>query len=108
MAGISGVTIRILAACGLGFTASASMAQTMTLKVVDFYPPAHFIPTVGTKPWMERITSLTGGKVKFEYYPAEQLGKLNDLPRLLRSGVADISLVGAGLLPTEFPLATIV
>jgi len=88
--------------------ASAAAAQTpMTLKVADSYPPGHFIPTQGTIPWMEQITQLTNGQVKFEHYPAEQLGKINDLPTLLRTGVTQVALVAVGLMPGDYPLASI-
>lgn len=80
--------------------------QSITLKVADSYPPGHFFPEQGTKPWMKRVTELTNGQVKFEYYPAEQLGKLFDLPALLKGGVADVVLVASGLLPGDYPLAS--
>lgn len=93
-----------VAIAAFGATASA---QTITLKVADSYPPSHIFPTHGTKPWMDRITELTNGKVQFQYYPAEQLGKIGDLPQLVRDGVADIGLVAVGLFPGDYPLASV-
>lgn len=101
------LTAGFLALGATMFLGAHALAQeTLTLKVADSYPPGHFISEEGTKPWMARITELSGGKVQFEYYPAEQLGKLFDLPALLEGGVADVVLVASGLQPGDYPLAS--
>lgn len=95
------------AVMGLVLAGNGVRAEGVVLKVADTYPPNHFISTQGTKPWMERITALTEGRVTFQYFPASQLGTLADLPTLVRSGAADIGLVAAGILPGEFPLSAV-
>ncbi|MBX6378597.1 MAG: TRAP transporter substrate-binding protein DctP [Clostridia bacterium] len=79
--------------------------ETIKLKVADSFPPAHWMPSRGTKPWMERVTQLTDGKVQFEYYPSEQLGKLADMLNLLKSGVTDIAYVAPATLSGDLPLS---
>jgi TRAP-type C4-dicarboxylate transport system substrate-binding protein len=99
-------TLAASALC-FGFTSAASMAETITLKVADSYPTTHMYVVHGIKPWMARITELTQGKVKFQYFPGEQLGKFTDLPELVRTGVADIGLTPVGHLPGDYPLNAI-
>ena len=78
------------AVAGTGVRASA---QEVVVKVADSFPPKHNIANHGTKWWMERVTELSGGKVKFQYFGAEQLGKLKDMLTLLQSGATDIAYV---------------
>ena len=74
--------------------AASSWAQTVTLRVADSFPVGHFIPKGATLPFMDEVTKRSGGRVKFEYFPAQQLGKAADLLNLTQSGVADIGYVG--------------
>ena len=57
-----------------------TMAQT-ALRVADSFPTGHYIAENQTKPWMEKMKELTGGKVSFQYFPAEQLGKQRRIQR---------------------------
>ena len=94
MAGISrrsfGGLVMGAAVAGAGMRANA---QEVTIKVADSFPPKHNIANHGTKWWMERVTELSKGKVKFQYFGAEQLGKLKDMLTLLQSGATDIAYV---------------
>ena len=63
----------------LGLGASGAMAAEITMRVADSFPTGHYIVENGTKPWMAKIKELTNGKVDFEYYPAQQLGKAKDM-----------------------------
>lgn len=100
----------LLAATALGAVALAAPgaeAQDMTLRLGDSFPVGHYIPENMTKPWMERVTELTGGKVAFEYYPAEQLGKAKDLLDLTLSGVMDVGYVGPSYVSDKLPLSSV-
>ena len=44
----------------------AAMAQT-ALRVADSFPTGHYIAENQTKPWMEKMKELTGGKVSFQH-----------------------------------------
>jgi len=54
---------------------------------------------------MDRATELSKGRIKFEWYPAEQLGKAKDLLALVQTGVADMADVVPGYVPDKLPLS---
>src|SRR3546814_3858912 len=65
--------------------AMPAMAQ-QKLRVADSLPVGHFFAESGTKFWMAEVKRLTGGKVDFEYFPSEQLGKAKDMLTLTQTG----------------------
>ena len=81
--------------------------DAVSLRVADSFPVGHYISENGTKPWMEKIKSLTGGKVDFEYYPAEQLGKSKDMLSLTQAGTTDIGYVAPGFVSDKLPLSVV-
>lgn len=87
--------------------AMAAPATAENLRVGDSFPTGHYIPENMTKMWMEEVTRLTDGKVTFEYFPAEQLGKAKDLLSLTQSGVVDIGYVGASYVSDKLPLSSV-
>lgn len=82
-------------------------AQELTVKVADSFPPKHNIANHGTRWWMDRVTELSGGKVKFQYFGAEQLGKLKDMLTLLQSGATDIAYVPPTFFEGKMPLSSV-
>jgi len=81
------------AALGLGTAAIAASAQAqpVTLKFHTFMAPTSNVWTLMLRPWMEKVEKDSGGRIKFEAYPAMQLG--GTPPQLYdqaRDGVADI------------------
>ncbi|WP_430397583.1 TRAP transporter substrate-binding protein DctP [Ferrovibrio sp.] len=95
-----------LAALGLSQGAQAQDKVT-TLRVADSFPVGHFISERGTKPWMDEVTKRTNGRIKFEYFPAQQLGKAQDLLNLTQSGVADIGYVGMSYVSDKMPFSSV-
>lgn len=92
----------------LGFLlAGAVQAQEIKLRVGDSFPASHYIAENGTKPWMDKVTALTGGKVTFEYYPSEQLGKAKDLLSLTQAGTVDIGYVAPAFVTDKLPLSVV-
>lgn len=92
--------------CGLLLSAQAFAQEKKTvLRVADSFPVGHYIVEYGTKYWMENVTRLTGGAIEFQYYPAEQLGKLKDMLSLAQSGVADITYVAPYAVSDKLPLS---
>jgi TRAP-type C4-dicarboxylate transport system substrate-binding protein len=85
--------------------APAPAAERIVLKVADSFAPAHYIVEQGLKPWMKRVTELTGGQVEFQYFGAEQLGPLRDLFSLVQRGVADIAYVPPAYNLGKMPLS---
>lgn len=97
----------ILAALMLSVSAGAAAAQDITLRVADSLPVGHYIAEGVLIPLMQKTTQLTGGKVTFEHFPAQQLGKAKDMLSLVESGVADIAYVGASYVSDKLPLSSV-
>jgi TRAP-type C4-dicarboxylate transport system substrate-binding protein len=88
---------------------SARAQNSITLKLADYFPPDHFISRFGAKPFMEEVERTTGGLVKFQYYPADQLGKAQDMLTLTRAGLVDIGLIApADLSDNKMPYFAVV
>lgn len=79
--------------------------DTITLKFAMAVPPTHYTAVAGGKFFMDRVTELSKGRIKFEWYPAEQLGKAKDMLSLVQTGVADMADVVPGYVPDKLPLS---
>jgi TRAP-type C4-dicarboxylate transport system substrate-binding protein len=97
--------IALLAAASL--TAPALAADTpVTLRTSIWLPPAHpLVPS--TKAWGDDMEKQSGGSVKLQIYPSEQLGKAFDHYDMARDGIADITYVNPGYQPGRFPAISI-
>ena len=103
--------IQILHACAaLLLTASAVsvQAQEVSIRVADSFPVGHYAVEEGLKPFMDAVKERTDGAVDFQYFPAGQLGKAEDMMQLLQSGVADITYIQPSYLSDKLPLSSIV
>lgn len=87
--------------------ASNTTNEPLVIKVADSFPTSHLIPKFGTIPWMEKIEERSEGKIKFEYYPAEQLGKATSLLDVVRNEVAHIVYLGPLYISDKLPLSTV-
>jgi len=87
--------------------AAPASAQAIKLKLADNLPPSHFLANYATHYFMDEVTKRTGGKVTFDYYPSEQLGKAGDILSLTQSGVTDIGLVTPSIISQKMPLSSI-
>ncbi|MCL4746395.1 MAG: TRAP transporter substrate-binding protein DctP [Burkholderiaceae bacterium] len=83
-----------------------ALAQ-VKLKVADSLPATHYISIHGAKKFMDEATRLSGGKLSFEYYPTEQLGKAKDFLQLTLSGVTDIAYIAPAYAPDKLPLSAV-
>ncbi|MBO0959988.1 TRAP transporter substrate-binding protein DctP [Neobacillus sp. MM2021_6] len=79
--------------------------EQIVIKIADSFPASHLIPKTGTLPWIDRIEELGKGKIKIEYYPAEQLGKAASLLDAAKNRVADIAYVGPLYVSDKMPLS---
>jgi TRAP-type C4-dicarboxylate transport system substrate-binding protein len=91
----------------LGALAATPALAQQKMRVADSLPVGHFFAEYGTKFWMAEVERLTGGKVSFEYYPSEQLGKAKDLLTLTQAGVADIGYVVPSYVSEKMPLSAV-
>lgn len=95
-----------VAGCGGQQTANNNQNNTqevIKLKVADLFPTTHPVSAEGINVWMKKVEELTGGKVTFDYYPSEQLGKSKDLLKVVQNKVADIAFVGPSYVTANMP-----
>lgn len=81
-------------------------AETV-LRVADMFPGTH-IGVQQAKRWMNRATELSGGELKFQYFPSEQLAKAADMLDAVQNGVTDIGFVVPAYVTDRMPLSTVV
>ncbi|KJH81509.1 TRAP transporter substrate-binding protein [Stutzerimonas stutzeri] len=77
----------------------------VTLKLAHFLPAHSVTQAQFLKPWAERITQQSNGRIQFQFYPSMQLG--GTPPQLVdqvRDGVADIVWTLPGYSSGRFPL----
>jgi len=80
--------------------------KVITLKMADSFPLGHPAHKMSLR-LIQNIEKYTDGKVKIEHYPAEQLGKMKDLPNLCKLGVTDIAYMAPSFHVGSVPLNTV-
>ncbi len=92
------------AAATLGTPLAAFGQQTVTLKFHTFMAPMSNVWLTMHKPWMDKVEKDSGGRIKFEAYPAMQLGGTPvQLYDQARDGVVDIIWTLPGNTGGRFP-----
>jgi TRAP-type C4-dicarboxylate transport system substrate-binding protein len=93
------------AAAALGVPHLAGLAQqSVTLKFHTFMAPLSNVWLSMHKPWMEKVEKESAGRIKFEAYPAMQLGGTPvQLYDQARDGVVDIVWTLPGNTAGRFP-----
>ena len=93
------------AAAALGVPHLSGLAQqTVTLKFHTFMAPMSAVWLMMHKPWMEKVEKESGGRIKFEAYPAMQLGgtPVQQYDQA-RDGVVDVVWTLPGNTAGRFP-----
>jgi TRAP-type transport system periplasmic protein len=93
------------AAAALGAPVLSSLAQQqVTLKFHTFMAPMSSVWLTMHKAWMDKVEKDSGGRIKFEGYPAMQLGGTPvQLYDQAKDGVVDIVWTLPGLTAGRFP-----
>lgn len=93
------------AATALGFPHLSGFAQqSVTLKFHTFMAPLSNVWLSMHKPWMDKVEKDSGGRIKFEAYPAMQLGGTPvQLYDQARDGVVDVVWTLPGNTAGRFP-----
>jgi TRAP-type transport system periplasmic protein len=93
------------AAVALGAPGLSGLAQqAVTLKFHTFMAPQSAVWLTMHKPWMEKVEKESGGRIKFEAYPAMQLGGTPvQLYDQAKDGVVDVSWTLPGNTAGRFP-----
>jgi len=76
------------------------------LKIADSFPIKHPFNKV-VNHFMEAAKKESNGRLDFQYFPAQQLGKLHDMLKIAQKGLADITYVGPTFFPGQLGLNTV-
>jgi TRAP-type C4-dicarboxylate transport system substrate-binding protein len=93
--------------CVAPLLAASVQAQQITLKIADHYPVASPTAAATARHFMTEVTRQSGGRVKFEYFPSEQLGKSKDMLTLTLTGVTDIGFAAPAYVSDRLPLGAV-
>ncbi|WOI55259.1 TRAP transporter substrate-binding protein [Palleronia sp. LCG004] len=94
---------------GLGVIAATALpmglhAQEVTLRLHQFLPPQAPVPQEILKPWGERVSEATDGRIAIQHFDAMALGgRPSDLMDQARDGVVDLAMTLVGYTPNRFP-----
>lgn len=102
---VASSTMTVASACGTSVAQSGEGRTEYNLKLADSFPVGHPISEGGAKYLMKRATELTDGRVKFDYFPAEQMGTAESLIDLVQAGVVEIGMVSPAYIPAKLPLS---
>ncbi len=94
-----------MAATTFALAGGRAFAQdAVTLRVHQMLPAQATIPRHAIEPWVQRVQEQAGGRLRFELYPAMQLGGAPaDLFDQARDGVVDLIWTVLGYTPGRFP-----
>ncbi|WP_158284532.1 TRAP transporter substrate-binding protein DctP [Azospirillum sp. TSO35-2] len=84
---------------------SLTAQADITLRLADSLPSGHIIHQVITAPFIEAVKKETGGQVRIEHFPGEQVGKARDMLSLTQAGVIDIGYVVPAYASDKMPLS---
>jgi TRAP-type C4-dicarboxylate transport system substrate-binding protein len=82
----------------------AAAADVYPLKISTFEPIGNHY-TIWLQAWAETLNKRSGGRLKVEVFPSNQMGSLPHQFDLARTGVADMSFAMHGGTPGRFPLS---
>src|SRR5215472_11142401 len=77
--------------------------QTFNLKISHWVPASHPLQK-SLEDWAAAVEKESGGTIKSQVFPAQQLGKAFDHYDMARDGIADITYVNPGYQPGRFPV----
>ncbi|MDQ0273443.1 TRAP transporter substrate-binding protein DctP [Cytobacillus purgationiresistens] len=91
---------------GCSSTSTVIDEDEVRVRFATYVPVTSPVYKYVAEPWMERVVELTNGKVEFNTFPGEQLGKAHDMLKLTRDGVIDIGLFPANYFPEYMPITS--
>lgn len=74
------------------------------LKWATHWPAGHKMSQVIEQPFMKMVEKATNGRVKFKYFPGQQLGKMTTNLEMLKHGVCDIAYCVPPVYSGKLPL----
>jgi TRAP-type C4-dicarboxylate transport system substrate-binding protein len=89
------------------WTVASAADGKITLRFAESASATHPFSTNHDKFWMDEVTRLTQGRITFQFYPSQQLGKAKDLLALTQAGTIDVARMGASYTPDKLPLTAV-
>src|SRR5262245_30713032 len=93
------------ALAALALPASAQ-DKTVTLRLSHWVPATHPLQKA-MEQWGASVEKDSSGTIKYQVYPAQQLGKAFDHYDMTRDGIADLSYINPGQNPGRFPIIAV-
>ena len=101
------VLVSALAAVFSAAPLARAQTSPVTLRIANYIPASHYLVEVGLNPWMEQVTADTKGAIKFQHFPAQQLGKAGDMLRLAQTNVAQMAFTGVSFAGDKMELSDV-
>jgi TRAP-type C4-dicarboxylate transport system substrate-binding protein len=104
------VSLLLLTLAATGCTASRADPKngTYTLRLAESFPQKHVVARTLSQRWMQNVEKASGGRIRFDYFPGEQLGKAADLIDVVKGGVADIGYMAPQYASESMPLGGVI
>ena len=93
----------LASAVAFGLTATAAMAETVTLRMSTWLPPKHHHTAVTLPPWIAAVEEASGGTLKIKIDPAP-IAKPPGQYDVVRDGAADMSYHVVAYTPGPFEI----
>lgn len=84
-------------------TPAIAQDKPVALRLGHWLPPSHPLQPAFIE-WGASLEKATGGTVKTQVFPAQQLGQAKDHYDMARDGIADLTYVNPGYTPGRFPV----
>jgi len=98
------ISLILAGALAAATMATSAFAQEVTLRIHQMLPAQATIPAQAIEPWAQKVSEESDGRIKFELYPAMQLGGAPpELYDQAKDGVVDIIWTVLGYTPGRFP-----
>jgi TRAP-type C4-dicarboxylate transport system substrate-binding protein len=95
--------LALAALLALGAAPAEAQDKIFELKLSHFLPPSHPLHKA-MEDWGGSIEKASNGTIKYQIYPAQQLGRAFDQYDMARDRIADVSLVVPSYQPGRFPI----
>jgi TRAP-type transport system periplasmic protein len=91
---------------GLAPAVAGAQEAQVTWRLSHNVPPTNPVHTQMLPAWTKSIEEASGRSIKFQIFPAEQLGPAREQYNIARDRIADVSWYLVGIEPGRFPIAT--
>jgi len=90
-----------------GSSAAFAQGAPITMRVADSLPVGFPMTQYSSVYFMEQVAKATNNAVKFEHFPAEQLGKAKDLLSLTQAGIIDVGYIVPAFVSDKMPFSAV-